>query len=86
MNVVFKTNIDAYKTNCFPNNLGMPPRIGEKVLVTEVFEKHFSDKKLPLRLEVTDVTWTDKGAVCELHYNETDLKICIAAGGKPYGF
>lgn len=74
MKVVFKTNIDNYKTNCFPENLTIPPRIGETVLVNEVFLDYYSKKKLPCRLEVVDVTWTEKGVICELHYKKIDIE------------
>lgn len=80
--VVFKTNLDHYKTNCFPENLPIPPRIGEKVLVSEVFMSYFEDKKLPIRLQVVDVTWTDKGVICELWYNEQDKLIAINRGAE----
>lgn len=78
--VIFKTNIDHYRTNCFPENLPIPPRIGEKVLVLDSFLSYFEGKKLPLRLEVVDVNWTDKGVVCELWYNEHDKQIAINRG------
>ena len=74
MKVVFKTNLDNYQTNCFPENLIYPPRKGDKVLVNEVFVKYFADKKLPLSLEVVDVIWTEVGVVCELWYSETDVR------------
>ena len=74
MIVKFKTNIDHYKTNCFPENLTIPPRKGEKVLVNEVFGQYYSSRKLPLSLEVVDVIWTESGVVCELHYSEIDIK------------
>lgn len=75
MTVKFRTNLDAYQTNCFPENLTIPPRIGEKVSVTEGFGSYFTNRKLPTKLEVVDVTWTDKGVVCELWYSEIDVKI-----------
>lgn len=74
MKVVFKTNLDNYKTNCFPQNLTFPPRKGDKVLVNEAFGKYYADKKLPLRLEVVDVIWTEAGVICELWYTEIDVK------------
>ncbi len=42
-------------------------------MVVETFGKYYSDKKLPTRLEVVDVTWTDKGVVCELWYKKIDV-------------
>ena len=74
MKVIFRTNLDNYQTNCFPENLTTPPRVGEKVMVTEVFGSYFTSKKLPVKLEVVDVTWTDKGVLCELWYSEIDVK------------
>ena len=73
MKVVFKTNLDNYKTNCFPENLTQSPQKGDKVLVNEVFVKYFADKKLPLSLEVVDVIWTEVGVVCELWYSANDI-------------
>lgn len=80
MLVIFKTNIDHYKTNCFPKNLVIPPRIGETVSVTDTFESHFRDKRLPTRLEVVDVIWTEDGVVCELWYKEIDVKSSMLSG------
>jgi len=80
--VVFQTNIDHYKTNCFPENLTIPPRIGEKVLVSEVFISYFEDKKLPIRLEVIDVIWSDKGVICLLWYNQNDKLVAINRGAE----
>ena len=73
MKVTFRTNIDHYQMNCFPENLSIPPRVGEKVLVNEGFGQYFSSKKLPLRLEVVDVNWTEHGVICELWYTEIDV-------------
>lgn len=82
MKVVFKTNIDHYKTNCFPENINIPPRIGETVLVTEVFMDYFSKQKLPVRLEVVDVIWTEKGVLCELFYKNIDIESAKISGVK----
>ena len=82
MKVVFKTNLDNYKTNCFPKDLSQVPRVGEKVMVNEVFIKYFNDKNLPIRLEVVDVIWTEIGVICELWYNALDKKIAEVNGAK----
>lgn len=82
MKVIFTTNIDAYKTNCFPDNLPMPPRVGELVGVVDVFIKHFQDQKLPTTLEVTRVVWKEYVVVCELWYNKTQKELADAAGAK----
>ena len=82
MKVIFKTNIDHYQTNCFPTNIEIPPRIGETVLVGEVFSSYYSQKRLPLRLEIVDVIWTDKGVICELWYKKTDVEAAKLSGVK----
>lgn len=82
MRVLFKTNIDHYQTNCFPMNLEIPPRIGETVLVTEVFIDYYSKQKLPVRMEVVDVIWTEKGVICELWYKKNDVEAAKISGVK----
>lgn len=74
MNVIFKTNLDNYQTNCFPMNLPFVPRIGEKVQVVNVFIDYYKKKKLPIQLEVCDVVYTGKRVVCELSYREFDIE------------
>jgi len=80
MKVQFRTNLDHYQTTCFPENLTIPPRKGEKVAVNKVFNEYYSAKKLPLRLEVVEVTWCEDGVICELWYNETDWKLAELNG------
>lgn len=80
MKVIFRTNIDNYQTNCFPENLTIPPRIGESVMVTEVFGSYFSNKKLPTKLEVVDVVHTNKGILCELSYRKIDIETAKVSG------
>lgn len=84
MKIIFHTNLDHYKTNCFPENLTHKPFIGEKIQVVSVFKSFYENKKLPTRLEVVDVTHTEQGVVCELYYNEQDLHISKIAGGNPF--
>lgn len=75
MKVIFRTNLDNYQTNCFPDDIfDIPPRKGESVEVTKVFLKYFRDKKLPTQLEVMNVTWTEEGVICELWYRDFDIK------------
>ncbi len=80
MKIIFKTNVDKYQTNCWPQNLEMPPRIGESVMVTEVFVDYYQKQGLPVRMHVVDVTWTDKGVVCELCYKLIDIEQAKAQG------
>lgn len=74
MKIIFTTNLDNYKTNCFPDNLTLVPRIGDSILVREVFIEYFRNKKLPTQLVVTNVIWSDKGVLCELWYKEIDVE------------
>ena len=85
MKVVFKTNIDAYsEKSCFPTNftLEMIPRKGDMVEIITSFVSYYRERKLPLRLEVTRVTWSETMVVCELWYNDTDKKLADIAGAK----
>lgn len=75
MKVIFKTNLDKYKCNCFPTNLEIPPRIGEQVKLAEVFVDFYQRSNLPITLEVVDVTWTEEGVICDLWYRAQDIQI-----------
>lgn len=88
MEIIFKTNIDAYNVNDFQFTYGnntRVPVVGEKIHVSDSRESYFRSKKLPTRLEVKDVNWYWNKVEIELHYNKTDLEFCIQGGGKPYG-
>jgi len=84
MKIVFRTNIDAYKRNCFPEDFTTPPRTGDFVYIVEVFVSHYQTQKLPIRLEVASVHWTEKSVICELWYNENDRKIAEMKGAKTF--
>ena len=71
MSIVFKTDLEEYKTNCFPDNLTQVPRVGDFIVVNELFLEYYMTKKLPCTLEVIKVFWTNKGVVCELGYCKT---------------
>lgn len=75
MKVIFKTNLDRYPNDVFPNNLDDVPRIGDCVQVTSAYIANYSASKRPTKLEVVSVTWTEKNAICELWYSELDVKI-----------
>lgn len=75
MNILFRTNIDHYKKNCFPTNFKMPPRIGESVSVIDIFIDSFTKRKLPTRLEVVDVIWSENSIICELWYKSSDFDV-----------
>jgi hypothetical protein len=66
MKVIFITSLEAYETNCFPDNITIPPRVGDNVAVVESLIDYYSEKNLPLWLKVTNVMWTEKGVICEL--------------------
>ena len=74
MKIVFRTNSSFYQTNCWPTNIDVPPRIGDTVLVVEIFVEYFIQNRLPARMEVVDVMWTEKGVICELWYKKSDIK------------
>ena len=78
MKVTFRTNLDNYRTNCFPNNLDCPPRVGETVVVNEAFLQHYRSKNLPTSLEVVKVSWTERGVICELWYSKQDVEMAKA--------
>jgi hypothetical protein len=80
MKIVFRTNIDHYKTNCFPENITQAPRVGDLIVVTEVFADYYRGKRLPIMLEVVEVTWTEKGVLCELHYRDIDTQAAKLSG------
>jgi len=74
MNIIFITNVDKYRRNCFPTGLQIPPRIGESVSVLETFKSHYFNQKLPTRMEVVDVIWEEDCVVCELWYKKIDVE------------
>ena len=92
MKVVFRTNIDAYNNDWFPRDFEIPPQKGHMVSVRPSIKAHLEARKLPARLEVVNVTWGEDTqftnhsstiVICELWYNETDLKFAQAAGARP---
>ena len=80
MTIKFKTNIDHYKKNCFPENLTQVPRKGDMVMVNQVLGEYFSKKGLPLALEVVQVNWCELGVIVELHYSEHHIKMAQISG------
>jgi len=82
MKVIFRSTVDHYKTNCWPTNIEMPPRKGDTVMVVEAFGSYYSGKKLPTEMEVVNVTWTEKGVLCELWYRKIDIEAAKLSGIK----
>ena len=61
MVVVFKTNIDAYnEKRCFSEHMSAVPRKGDKILVLPQYESYYRNLKLPTRLEVVDISWSER--------------------------
>jgi len=90
MKVIFKTNIDAYQSNCFPTNFTKVPRIGDSVMVLEVFESYFANERFPVMLKVVDVIWAETSsnemvAICELHYSINNFEIASLNNVKLFG-
>ena len=84
MKILIQSNIDAYKTNCFPTNLAHVPRKGEYVAVTKAFEDHYIKKGLPTRLVTTSVIHAEYGVVVKVHYSETQIELMQTAGTNMY--
>lgn len=82
MKVVFRTNIDHYKKDCWPKNIETPPRIGESVMVVDSMKSYYSNQKLPIKLEVVDVIYSENQIDCELWYNKLDVKSARLSGVK----
>lgn len=86
MQVVLKTNIDAYNRymHLFPI-FDYIPNVGNMVEIRQDFHKEFQNKKLPIELKVVSVTHRedvngDAYAVVELHYSEQQVKVAHQYG------
>ena len=73
MKITFRTNLDNYQSNKFPDDFTNPPRIGDSVSVKEEFIDFYEKKKLPTSLIVVDVIWFSDKIVCELWYKQIDI-------------
>lgn len=83
MKVIFKTSLDHYSSYvCFPINLEIPPRIGETVNIVDSLRTHFQQQRLPTRMEVVDVIWTEHAVICELWYKKQDVEAAKFSGVK----
>lgn len=85
--VLFHTNVDAYKKDCWPKYLQVVPRVGEFINVRHNFKSYFRDQTLPTRMEVVSVTYDESDdktqtAFVELWYNSTDKQLADMSGGK----
>lgn len=60
MKVVFRTNIDAYRSDWFPRDFEIPPPKGAYVQVRNSIKAHLESQKLPTRLEVVSVTFGEE--------------------------
>jgi hypothetical protein len=74
-NIVFHTNIDAYKSfdlSMLPNCV---PRKGEHVEMPKVYHHGLAVRKLPHRLQVIDVTYKENFVEVELHFDSLDVEL-----------
>jgi hypothetical protein len=86
MKIIFRTNLDNYSSSDFPNFITHQgaynfedltisiPRIGETIEVKENMKPKFLSRKLPIRLNVCNVTYTESAVICELWYIDNDVK------------
>lgn len=75
MRVVFKTNLDWYKTVAWPVLDNAIPHKGETVNVHPGSELFCNHNKIPTQLEVVDVTYYHDKVVCELHYKKINIEL-----------
>lgn len=75
MKIHFKTNIDFYKSDFFPE-LHIIPRKGEYVRVKKEIENFILQKGYFIELQVVNVTYYENDYILiELHFNENQAKI-----------
>ncbi len=72
MTVIFQTDLDHYEPHWFPQNLSIPPRVGEWVSCRGVVTEVCKEKRIPVILQVESVTWTANRAICKLWYRDID--------------
>jgi hypothetical protein len=73
MKVVFKTNLDQYRSVSWPV-LDVVPNIGEFVYVHPGSEAHCKSKKIPYRLRVTEVSYHYDRVEVDLWYTDIDYQ------------
>ena len=84
MNIIIQTNIDAYKTNCFPT-LSQVPRVGDLIIITNSFHSYYESKRLPTVLEVKQVMWGDNDFVSvSVHYMQSTITAAQYSGVNLY--
>lgn len=82
MKIIFKTNIDAYKREWFPDNFKFVPREGEFVRVKDTMVNHLRSIKLPTRLKVVGIEYAECFVSVELWYDKVDKELAELAGAK----
>jgi hypothetical protein len=75
MDIIYTTNIDAYKTIDFSRLPNAIPRIGEHIELPKVYHQGFAVRKLPFRLRVVDVTYKESYVQVELHFDPLDVEL-----------
>jgi hypothetical protein len=75
MDIIYTTNIDAYRNIDFSRLPNAIPRKGEHVELPKVYHHSFAVKKLPFRLQVVDVTYKENYVQVELHFDPLDVEV-----------
>lgn len=75
MQVLFRTNLDWYQTVAWPILENIVPRTGEFIRVHPGSESFCHSNKIPIELEVVNVTYTIGGVICELWYKANLLSL-----------
>lgn len=75
MEIVYHTNIDRYKSMDFSRLPECVPRKGEHVEVAKVYHHGLAIRKLPIRLQVVDVTYKENYVEVELHFDPLDVEL-----------
>ena len=80
MSIKLTTNVDNYK-RAFPNwKFSFPPRIGEKVYIDNALFSVFRNKRLPIYMEVVDVSYYEDSVEVELWFSEISMSIAKGLG------
>jgi len=74
MKIKIVTNLDKYQTNCFPDNLQYVPRVGEYIMIDDVFNEYYHKQCLPTTLKVVSVTHSNKLVLVEVNYSDIQIK------------
>lgn len=79
MKILLRTNLDVYRTVSW-QKLNVVPRVGEIIMVPQVWVEYCQTKGIPRRLEVSQVYYYEDSVVVDMWYNDTDFKLYNADG------